>query len=150
MEIKLQEPNQALIMDGFDKVKSEQADKYHHEWETLCKQEEIYWKKKSQVQWLKEGERNTRFFNRSTMANRACNRISSIVNENGELQTSHKGIETVLVQHFRGVTQENNLNREQHIKEITKNIPKLVSREDNFNLNKPVTEDEVSEVIKDM
>ena len=26
----------------------------------------------------------------------------------------------------------------------------MVSREDNFNLNKPVTEEEVSEVIKDM
>ena len=56
----------------------------------------------------------------------------------------------MLVQHFRGITEENNLNREQCIKEITKNIPKLVSREDNFNLNKPVTEDEVSDVIKDM
>ena len=83
VEIKLQELNQALIMDGFVKVKSEQADKYHHEWDTICKQEEIFWKQNSRVQWLKEGERNTRFFHRSTMANKAHNRISSILNENG-------------------------------------------------------------------
>lgn len=56
----------------------------------------------------------------------------------------------MLVQHFEGITKENNLDREQFIKEITKYIPKIVSREDNFNLNKPVSEEEVSEVIRDM
>lgn len=45
---------------------------------------------------------------------------------------------------------ENNSDREQSIKEITSHIPKLVSREDNFNLNRPVTEEELSEVPKDM
>lgn len=72
------------------------------------------------------------------------------MNVDGELQTSHKNIEGVLVQYFRGITNENNPDREQHIKEIIKNIPRMVSREDNFNLNKPVTEIEVSMVIKDM
>lgn len=84
------------------------------------------------------------------MVNRAHNRISSILNENGELQTCHKNIEAVMVQHFKSITKENNLKREQCIKEITKYIPKIVSREDNFNLNKPVSEEVVSEVIKDM
>jgi len=56
VEIKLQELKQALITEGFDKVKSEQANKYNQEWGKLCKQEEIFWRQKSQVQWLKEGE----------------------------------------------------------------------------------------------
>ncbi len=42
VEIKLQELNQAMIIDGFDRVKSEQADKYNQEWENLCKQEETF------------------------------------------------------------------------------------------------------------
>lgn len=150
VEIKIQELSQAMIRDGFDKIKSEQAKKHNQEWENLCKQEEIFWKQKYRVQWLKEGERNTRFFHRSTIANRTHNRISSILNEDGELQTSHKNIEAVMIQHFRGITKENNLNRDQHIKEIINNIPRMVSREDNFNLNKLVTEVEVNAVIKDM
>eukprot|EP00253_Pinus_taeda_P023477 PITA_23477 len=63
---------------------------------------------------------------------------------------THKDIEAVLVQHFRNITRENNPDREQSIKEITRHIPKLVSREDNINRNRPVTEEEVSKVLKDM
>eukprot|EP00253_Pinus_taeda_P015314 PITA_15314 len=51
---------------------------------------------------------------------------------------------------FRNITQENNPDREQSITEITRNIPKWVPREDNLNLNRLVTEEEVSEVLKDM
>lgn len=83
VEAKLQELNQELITEGFDKVKSQQADKYHQAWEKLCIQEEIFWRQKSWIQWLKEGERNTKFFHRSTLANRAHNKIFSILNDNG-------------------------------------------------------------------
>ena len=37
VENKIQELNQALITEGFDKVKSDQVDKHHQEWENLCK-----------------------------------------------------------------------------------------------------------------
>ena len=47
MEAKLQELNQALITEGFDKFKSQQVDKHHQEWEKSCKQEEIFWRQKS-------------------------------------------------------------------------------------------------------
>jgi len=146
----MQELNQAMIAEGFDKSKSEQVKKLNLDWENLCKQEEIFWKQKSRVQWLKEGEWNTRFFHRSTIANRTHNRISSILNEYGEVQTTHKNIEAVMVEHCKGITNENNLDKDQHIKEIIKNIPKMVSREDKFNLNKLLIEAEVSTVIKEM
>eukprot|EP00253_Pinus_taeda_P021835 PITA_21835 len=84
------------------------------------------------------------------MANRVHNNISSIKNEARELQTSHKAIEAMLIHHFQGITQENILDREKAIREITRNIPKLVCREDNFNLVRPVTEGELRDVIQDM
>eukprot|EP00253_Pinus_taeda_P002831 PITA_02831 len=56
VEDKMQTLNQTLITDGFDRVKDEQVTKLHKDWENLCKQEEIYWRQKSRVQWLKEGE----------------------------------------------------------------------------------------------
>eukprot|EP00253_Pinus_taeda_P027155 PITA_27155 len=81
VENKIQGLNQALITEGFDKFKSDQVDNHHQELENLCKQEEIFWRQKSRVQWLKEGEHNTIFFHRSTMANRVHNIISLIKDE---------------------------------------------------------------------
>jgi len=40
--------------------------------------------------------------------------------------------------------------REPFIKDLIKHIPKLVSKEDNYNLNGPVTKKEVNEVLKEM
>ncbi len=84
------------------------------------------------------------------MANRANNRISSIKDEEGNLLNSHEDIEVVLVQHFRGIVKETISDRENFIRDLTRHIPRLVSREDNFNLNRPMIEEEVSEVLKKM
>eukprot|EP00253_Pinus_taeda_P007550 PITA_07550 len=150
VESKILELNQALIKDGFDKDKNDQADKYHQEWEMLCKQEEFFWKQKSRVLWLKEGERNTKFFHISTIANRTHNIISSIKDKNGQIHQSHEEIDAVLVKHFRDIAKEKFSGREPFIKDLLKHIPKLVSREDNCNINRPVTEKEVSELLKQM
>jgi len=97
VEDKMQKLNQTLITEGFDKVRDDQVTKIHQDWEKLCKQEEIYWRQKSRVQWLKEGEQNIKFFHRSTMANRSHNRISTIKDERGHLRNAHEEIESVLV-----------------------------------------------------
>ena len=55
-----------------------------------------------------------------------------------------------MVQHFQGTAEEPRVDRSQFISDFTKHIPKLVTREDNYNLNRLVNEEEVSEVIKDM
>ena len=44
LEIKLLELNQALIKYGFDKIKSDEANKQHQEWDNLCEQEETLWR----------------------------------------------------------------------------------------------------------
>ena len=116
----------------------------------MCNQEEIFRKQKSRVLWIKEAKRNTKFFHRSTIANKNHNRISSIKNENGYIVQSHEEIDAVLVKHFRDIAKENFSGREPFIKDLIKHIPKLVSKEDNYNLNRPVTEKEVSEVLKEM
>ena len=73
-----------------------------------------------------------------------------IEDASGHIHQSHEEIEVVLVKHFQGIAQENTLDMVPFIKDLIKRIPKLVSREDNFNLNRLVTEEEVSEVLKDM
>eukprot|EP00253_Pinus_taeda_P002583 PITA_02583 len=105
VEQKLQKINQTLIKEGFTEERKMQAHSLQQEWDNKCQHEENFWKQKSGVQWIKEGERNT-----------------------------------------RGAY----LDRFLFIKNFTQHILKLVTREDNYNLNRLVMEEEGNEVIKEM
>jgi hypothetical protein len=48
------------------------------EWEARCQQEETLWHQNSRIRWLKEGERNTKLFHRTTIARRTHNKILKI------------------------------------------------------------------------
>eukprot|EP00253_Pinus_taeda_P026177 PITA_26177 len=84
------------------------------------------------------------------MDHRSHNKISKLKDTQGNQFNTHKEIESALVQHFQSITKEPLIDRSQFIKDFTKHIPILVTREDNYNLNRPVTEEEVSKVIKEM
>eukprot|EP00253_Pinus_taeda_P025607 PITA_25607 len=127
-----------------------QVDSLQQEWDNRCQQEEIFWRQKSRVQWSKEGERNTRLFHKSTMKHRAHNRITKLIDSQGKELNTHKEMESILVQHFQSIVEETIADISQFIKNLTKHIPKLVTMEDNYNLNRLEMEEEVNEVIKDM
>lgn len=56
------------------------ATKALEEWEL---REELFWKKKSQIDWLKEGDRNTSFFHHSIFERRNGNLINSPMSSEG-------------------------------------------------------------------
>jgi hypothetical protein len=56
-------------------------------------QEETLWRKKSKIQWLQEGERNTKFFHRYMIQHRHINHISHLVMEEGQILQSHDDLE---------------------------------------------------------
>ncbi|XP_038984385.1 uncharacterized protein LOC120111406 [Phoenix dactylifera] len=51
----------------------------------LLRQQETFWRQKSRVQWIMEGDRNTRFFHQATVIRRHQNRIRVIRDEEGQL-----------------------------------------------------------------
>ena len=59
-------------------------------------------------------------------------------------------MEEVLVQHFQRIAEETSKDRYQFTKRFTQYIPKFASRDDNYNLNRLVTEEEIEEVVKEM
>ena len=57
--------------------------------------DEVSWRQKSRIQWLKEGDKNTKFFHRTANANRHHNCIESITYGESRWETQeeiHKGI----------------------------------------------------------
>ena len=67
------------------------------EWQT---REELRLKQKSRELWLKEGDKNSKFFHASTLIRRRRNNISEIKLENGERIYGREDIEKYFEDHF--------------------------------------------------
>jgi hypothetical protein len=78
LEEKMDQLQELCIQEGYNEERKVEENQLHQEWEKICKQEEILWRQKSRVQWLKEGEKNTKFFHKSTIAHMTHNRILKI------------------------------------------------------------------------
>eukprot|EP00253_Pinus_taeda_P018354 PITA_18354 len=144
---ELKDIHQKVINVGHTEATLDKERHIHNQLEERRKQEEIYWRKKSRVRWLKEGERNTKFFHRTTVQRRMHNKIPFIQNEEGVKVEEHEKIEEILLNHFQQVHQEQAVDRQRAIGKITSNIPKLVTEEHNELLMHPIQTQEVDEAM---
>ncbi|WMV15560.1 hypothetical protein MTR67_008945 [Solanum verrucosum] len=55
------------------------------EFEEVAKQEEIAWRQRSRIQWLKKGDKNTKFFHRVATAHKRFNSIDTLVVEGNSI-----------------------------------------------------------------
>eukprot|EP00253_Pinus_taeda_P035588 PITA_35588 len=111
------------------------------------RQEEILWRQKSRVQWLQEGERNTKFFHKTTVQRHMSNQISYVMDEKGNRIETHEGIEKEFYNYFKTMNQEPNINRNEAIEKITSHIPRLINEDHNTLLLKPISLQEVEEAV---
>ncbi|WOL06049.1 hypothetical protein Cni_G14781 [Canna indica] len=65
------------------------------------KDEEIYWRQKSRIKWLQEGDRNTRYFHACTKARRTFNNIPRIKNSANEWVEGVEQVAQVALSHFK-------------------------------------------------
>lgn len=63
--------------------------------------EEIFWKQKSRLNWLKAGNKNTRFFHAITKKRRAQNQILSLVDAEGKTSYEEKDLGRVAEDYFK-------------------------------------------------
>jgi exonuclease III len=110
----------------------------------ICKeQEEILWRQKSRVQWLKEGERNTKFFHKAMTHRRHINRITQLEDDQGNPIRDHDQIAEALNSFYQDLLMETNASREEAIQKVTRHIPRLVNSDQNRALLRPITQTEV-------
>eukprot|EP00253_Pinus_taeda_P017913 PITA_17913 len=111
------------------------------------RQEEVLWRQKSRIQWLQEGEKNTKFFHKTTMQRRMRNQISQVNNAQGVKVETQEGIEQEFVHYFKEMSKEPNINRAEAIDSITRKIPRLITEEQNTLLLKPISLQEVENAV---
>eukprot|EP00253_Pinus_taeda_P029800 PITA_29800 len=150
IEQKLEQIHKDGVAGCRDEEACEQEKELTQQWHNRCKQEESLWKQKSRILWLKEGEKNTKFFHRSAMDYRSANKILELKNSEGEILRNHNEISALLLDHFGRIAQEPRINREAAIQEITNAIPKSITEEQNWALRKTITMEEVEEAVRNM
>ena len=64
---------------------TQEEEEYRKKWKDIILREEIFWKQRSRVQWLIEGDRNTTFFHRSASNHKRRNIIRRLEGEGGRV-----------------------------------------------------------------
>ncbi|XP_062006063.1 uncharacterized protein LOC133723263 [Rosa rugosa] len=68
--------------------------------QSLLSQEELFWRQRSKVSWLKEGDRNTSYFHRKAANRRRKNSIPGLYDEQGQWCDDDDGMEKVVTDYF--------------------------------------------------
>eukprot|EP00253_Pinus_taeda_P017343 PITA_17343 len=150
LEREMEDIQQKIILEGRTEESVNLEGSILGRLEERRKQEEILWRQKSRIKWLKEGERNTKFFHQAMIKHRQGNRILSIKNKNGERVVEQNEIEQVLMDHHKEILTEPPVDRTRAIQEICSAIPRLVSEDQNKALMRAVTIEELEEVVQAM
>ncbi|XP_039123619.1 uncharacterized protein LOC120260245 [Dioscorea cayenensis subsp. rotundata] len=112
----------------------------------IRKQEEVYWKQRSQVQWLKEGDENTKYFHSVANGRKNINFIPSI-NIGTASFTDAREIGKVFEQHFRALFGQRRTFR---FKVELCNLLKNKAFVDLSSLERPFTLEEVKRAVFDL
>ena len=133
--------------DGWDVDMQKEEKELWGQLEGREKQEGIYWRQKSKVKWLQEGERNTKLFHNSVIQDRYSSRIVKLKTmEGGRIETRQE-IGEELNHYFAEILNEDHHDRNREIDQISRLIPNSVTRDDNEMLVSPVSMQEVEEAV---
>lgn len=111
--------------------------------------EEVYWKQRSRVDWLLEGDRNTKFFHAKATARKRKNKIEGVLDQNGNWSIEAEEIERRFCEHFAELFTTTNPSRQQRESALI-NMPKKLTTEMNEELGRPFTEEEIKEALFQM
>eukprot|EP00253_Pinus_taeda_P033211 PITA_33211 len=150
LQSRLERIQQQIISDGRSQDLAEEEGRVITQLEERRKQEEMLWNQKSQIQWLKEGDKNSKFFHKAMLNHRQDNKLFYLKDNEGNRVTQQDEIEQLLVEHFKIILSEPNVNQSEDIDKICHHIPKKVSIDQNLALLRIITKEELEETINKM
>ena len=101
------------------------------------KAEEMFWRQKSRVLWLREGDRNSKYFHALVKQRRARNSITQLLDENGNMVEDEEGLVAIATSYFRQICESSN---PEDIADALENVSTTITGAINEDLTTPVTE----------
>jgi hypothetical protein len=114
---------------------------------SLLEKEEKFWKQRSRVAWLTQGDRNTKYFHGRASQRRRRNYISRLWDERSGWHETNEEMAVLMTEYY------NNLFTTSHppnLDEAVSDIPKVVTEAMNNSLIQDFRADEVEQAIKQM
>lgn len=106
----------------------------------LLVQKEIWWKQRSRANWLKEGDRNTKFFHSRATQRKKKNTLEGIEGESGNWCTGRKEMEGVIRRYYQKLFSSNNNTDFDRVLNVVR--PRITSA-DNQQLDRPFSREEI-------
>ncbi|KAL5831728.1 hypothetical protein ACOSQ4_017082 [Xanthoceras sorbifolium] len=118
-------------------------------WHDLLLHDEVYWKQRSRVAWLKDGDRNTRFFHSQASKRKKKNAIQGLLDSFGVWKDQPANIVRVIVSYFLEIFTSSNPSTED-ILAVSSSVGQRLSAASRHLLDRPFSVEEVRIVLFDM
>ncbi|KAK3230421.1 hypothetical protein Dsin_002302 [Dipteronia sinensis] len=115
----------------------------------LLEEEEAYRKQRSRVEWLREGDRNTRFFHWKASARKGRNKINGLRDNNGMWQTDFQNMVNVITDYFGKMFSSSSPSSAQ-IDKVTASVEQQLSTRNSLFLDRAFSAEEIKKAIFDM
>ena len=109
--------------------------------------EEIMWRQRSQIQWLAEGDGNTKFFHQKATTRKRRNKISQLVREDGTIYSDEEEINGMAKDFYKHLYDSKGTIG---MEEVLSHIPRKVDEVMNDMLYASYKESEVKEALFQM
>ncbi|XP_012851712.1 PREDICTED: uncharacterized protein LOC105971405 [Erythranthe guttata] len=127
-------------------ARKEEISKLRAALEKAYEDNDMYWRQRSKIQWIREGDRNTRFFHSKATIRNRTNRMSKLKDNEGCWKDKEADIEHIITEHFEQIFKSTNP-REDEIDEVLENIETRVTGSASQLLSMPFTSDEFGSVL---
>ena len=113
----------------------------------LCCREEIMWRQRARIQWLAEGDSNTKFFHKKASARKAKNHIMELQRADGSMTSDQEEMAAMATSFYENLyASQNTIGLE----EVISHIPVKVNGQMITMLNAPYTKEEVKSALFQM
>ena len=134
-----------LTRGNKDGVLSNEINSLKREINTLLDDEELYWGQRAKAHWLKEGDKNTKFFHAQASERRKQNTIAGIWDEVVNWCDEKESIAHAAINYFENIY---TTTHPAQVEEITAAIPSRVTDDMNESLDRVFTREEVVAALK--
>ncbi|XP_042939571.1 uncharacterized protein LOC122274613 [Carya illinoinensis] len=115
--------------------------------DVMLEEEEIKWRQRSKQLWLKEGDKNSKYFHKCATQRRQWNEIKVIENESGKKARSQEDISLLFQDYYQNLFESSN---PRNIEDVLRDIEPGVTDEMNRQLVKECSLAEVKQAVFEM